>query len=374
MKYIVKIADAEYGPIDELTLLKWVDEDRINRDTEITAKLIKNWRKASDLDFLKEVLAEQNERFKTEGVAGYEEVKETAWGRFKVAIWGQIEEKAFAMSYKPDFARLSARLNAFCFDFFILILVFILLAIVGMYGAFKFATINTASNPLEPQDNLIATTIEKTSTEKKLSEGEPITDNDKSKVPAAADNTELLKGVAKDLESKADEATQKVMGKFRGKIKTTSQALKANLSSVNAPSIFADSSAGYKTGYIWVNTADNNHRYICLSANEGSARWIEVSELGKFFTLATICWLPILLLYYGISLGYFAQSPGMWYFGIFICNRNQKETYFFRAFCFTILMLIFGILMPLSVLAFKRGVHDLLCGVYVYSVVAKKPT
>jgi len=40
MDYIVRIADEEYGPVDDLTLVKWVVEDRINRDTEISSKLI----------------------------------------------------------------------------------------------------------------------------------------------------------------------------------------------------------------------------------------------------------------------------------------------------------------------------------------------
>ncbi|MDD2478432.1 MAG: RDD family protein [Victivallaceae bacterium] len=373
MKYIVKIADAEYGPVDELTLLKWIDEDRINRDTEITSKLIKDWRKASELDFLKKAITEQNARFKAEGIDGYAEQKETAWKRFKVFIWGKTEDKAFVMAYKPDFARLSARFNAFCFDFFILALVFVLFAMVGIHSAFKYAASNTASTELAGEDNLIRKVTEALTPPKNNANEKIVEEKVTSENALVTDNKALLKDTVKDFEDKADDAARKVFGKLHEKIKTSAQVPRINLDSVNVPTIFADSSAGYKIGHRWVNTADHNRHYVCLSATEENARWIKVSKLGYFFTFAMIAWLPILLLYYGISLGYFAQSPGMWYFGLFICNRDQKETYFFRAFCFTILMLLFGILMPLFVLACKRGAHDLLCGVYVYSIVAKTP-
>ena len=379
MDYIVRIADEEYGPVDDLTLVKWVVEDRINRDTEISSKLIKNWKKASELEFLKPALAEQHQRFLEQGIGGYQEKKESVWSRIKILIWGKFEERPFAMSYKPDFATLSARLNALFFDLTILGFVFIVFAGIGLLGAYKFAAANTGDSALATGDNLIlsaekAAELNERKKEQDSSQDATAKNSDEVAESEIDDNRELIKGAVKNLVDKAEAMSEKMFGKLNKELKAVKEKGEgANLKSINSPSIWADSKAGYKIGFIWVNTADNNRRYVCLDAAEERAKWIEVAKLGRYITLSIIAWLAVFMLYYGLSLGYFAQSPGMWYFGLFICNRDQKETYFFRAFCFTVMMLMLGLMMPLFVLICKRGAHDLLCGVYVYSVVAKSP-
>ncbi len=188
------------------------------------------------------------------------------------------------------------------------------------------------------------------------------------KKPSDPDSNEALlrEGMGKAGEAR-DRALEELHQKF-GEDFTKFQ--KGNFEALTPPTIYADRSAGYRRGYLWVNTADDHKRYVCLSAAEENAVWMAASDLSRIFTMSVMAFLPILLLYYAFSLGYYAQTPGMWFYGIFICRRNEEEVYFFRAFCYTLMLLTLGVLTPLFVPLFKRGPHDLLCGVYVYNVVA----
>lgn len=374
MNYIVKLGDNEYGPVDELTLTKWVEEDRIVAGTEVRSELIANWKKASDMPFLKEALANQHERLKASGVIDPNEGKEGILKRIYRVIWVQKEVKAFAMGYKPGFATLSNRFSAFCFDAVILAVVFILLSFGGFNAAISMAEKTTDQAPLAEVDNLILRK-QKAKQEEVKAKGASAVETKENPQKAKQEKTEiedneaLLEDTAKNIEKGLSEAADEVLKDL--KIDTDINLRNGNFTAETQPTIFADSSAGYHRGYIWVNTADNNKHYICLSAEEGKALWIAKSDIGYIFSKVTLYWLPIVLLYYGLTLGYYAQTPGMWFYGIFICRRNQEEVYFFRALCFALLLVLFGWLLPIVHLIFKRGLHDMLTGVYVYSIVAK---
>ncbi len=378
MNYIVKLGDNEYGPVDELTLNKWVEEDRIVADTEVRSELIANWKKASDMPFLKEALANQYERLTASGVIDPNAGKEGAFKRILKQIWAPKEVKAFAMGYKPGFATLSNRFSAFCFDAVILAIVFILFVLGGFNAAISMAEKTTDQAPLAEADNLIIrkqkakqeAQAEKIKAEAaKDQEAKETAVKPKKEKTETEDNEAMLSDTAKGIEKELGKAAGAAMKNL--KVDTDIQLKNGNFSAETQPTIFADSSAGYHRGYIWVNTTDNNKRYICISSKEGKALWLVESDLGGIFTKVALYWLPVFLLYYGLSLGYYAQSPGMWFYGIFICRRNQEEVYFFRALCFTLFLLLFGWLLLITYPIFKRGLHDMLSGVYVYSIVAK---
>lgn len=361
MNYIVKLEGTEYGPVDELTLAKWVEEDRITADTWIRSEMLENWVKASDIPCLKDVLEDQKQRIAAEGLVDPNEKQESAVAKLIGAIWGRKAVRPFAMGYKPGFASFGNRFSAFCFDGLILLAVFVALCAGGLGYALRQAQATTERAPLARTDDL-KIRKELAAPEKKAAAGRP----DKAVDPDS--NEALLRESVMKAREARDRAIKDLSEKFG---EDFARFKKGNFEATTPPTVYADRSAGYRRGYLWVNTADNNRRYICLSADEENALWLESTGLSKVFTAAAMAFLPLLLLYYAISLGYYAQTPGMWFYGIFICRRDEEEVYFFRAFCYTLLMLVFGILTPLFMLLFKRGPHDILSGVYVYSVVAK---
>ena len=89
----------------------------------------------------------------------------------------------------------------------------------------------------------------------------------------------------------------------------------------------------------------------------------------RYFTLFAIG----ALLYLGIGLGLFAQTVGMWFWGIILVKGHDEEAYPARAFAFAIAMLLMGFLSPLVTLInpAKRSVHEYLTGTRLIKVAAK---
>jgi len=83
------------------------------------------------------------------------------------------------------------------------------------------------------------------------------------------------------------------------------------------------------------------------------------------------------LLYYGLALAIYAQTVGMWFWGIMLAKRGESpddlaEAYFLRAYCFALAMILFGVLTPLTlILPRQRAIHDLLTGCVVVGIAAK---
>ncbi|GEM_PF-2135434 len=87
------------------------------------------------------------------------------------------------------------------------------------------------------------------------------------------------------------------------------------------------------------------------------------------------CYLFILgaLLYYSIALGIFAQTFGMWFWGIIITRTNLEEVFLGRAYVFTVLMLILGVITPIMLLfnPYKRALHEILSGTMLIKIAAR---
>ena len=71
----------------------------------------------------------------------------------------------------------------------------------------------------------------------------------------------------------------------------------------------------------------------------------------------------VVLLYYALSLAIFAQTVGMWYWGIFLTRHDIQEVYFLRALIYSVLLVLLGVLMIPMVYFFRRSAADLICGV-----------
>lgn len=69
------------------------------------------------------------------------------------------------------------------------------------------------------------------------------------------------------------------------------------------------------------------------------------------------------LLYYALSLAIFAQTFGMWFWGIFLARSRLGEVYFLRAYLYALLLPLLGLLMIPTVLVSRRSLADWFCGV-----------
>jgi len=90
-----------------------------------------------------------------------------------------------------------------------------------------------------------------------------------------------------------------------------------------------------------------------------------------FVFVSFIFWLS----YYAVCLGVFAQTFGMWFWGILlVCNGDDaRPVYLGRAFLYTVLMLIFGIFSPffLYISGENRALHDIFSGTQVVRISAR---
>lgn len=90
-----------------------------------------------------------------------------------------------------------------------------------------------------------------------------------------------------------------------------------------------------------------------------------------FYAFFTI-FVASILIYYGISLGIYAQTIGMWFWGIIIVKGHADEVLPARAFAFTLLMFLIGPLAPIVVFANPqhRSIHGYLTGTRLIKVTA----
>jgi uncharacterized RDD family membrane protein YckC len=137
------------------------------------------------------------------------------------------------------------------------------------------------------------------------------------------------------------------------------------------PYTLADKKAGYQTGSIWLDTT-SGEKYICLSGKPGAARWLNVKVLDRVVTVCLTILAVIALGFNAFMLGYYSQTFGMWFWGIFITKRKIAEVYFFRAFIFTLLYPLCFIFSPLFVYVFRRGLHEILTGTRLVRVFSNR--
>ncbi|MDD5598452.1 MAG: hypothetical protein PHV82_10945, partial [Victivallaceae bacterium] len=144
-----------------------------------------------------------------------------------------------------------------------------------------------------------------------------------------------------------------------------------NLTANCPPYTFADKNAGYQTSSLWMDTVANEE-YVCLSGAPGAARWLKTGDLNKILTGGLAALLLGVFVVNALCLGYYSQTFGMWFWGIFLSKRRIEEVYFFRAFVFTLLWPLCFIFSPLFVYVFQRGLHEMIAGVRLIRVFSRR--
>ncbi len=100
---------------------------------------------------------------------------------------------------------------------------------------------------------------------------------------------------------------------------------------------------------------------------------INAAGLNQSFKNYFTFFVTVVMLYYGIGLGLFAQTGGMWFWGIIIVKGYDKAVFPARAFAFTIAMFVVGIVTPVVVLLNpkRRSLQGYLTGTRLIRVAAK---
>ena len=137
------------------------------------------------------------------------------------------------------------------------------------------------------------------------------------------------------------------------------EMIQANDSGASGPARKISTVQRTPEGIVWYRGAENS-----ILIPSGSL-WLSMN-----FSILLL--VPAVLLYYGLTVGYFAQSFGMWFWGIFLVREEQlQEVYFLRSFAWTVGMVVLGIFSPLCVFFTKRALHDRICAVRLINVAGK---
>ena len=96
------------------------------------------------------------------------------------------------------------------------------------------------------------------------------------------------------------------------------------------------------------------------------------ASMHKTFYALFAFFVATILIYYGISLGIYAQTIGMWFWGIIIVKGADSEVFPARAFAFSLMMFLIGPLAPIVVFANPqhRSIHGYLTGTRLIKVTA----
>jgi hypothetical protein len=361
MQYIIKDKNnQEHGPVDAETLEKWVDEDRITAETPIRSSLMANWRTADSMEFLRERLAEQAERREKAATmmeksgSVLKDVKGRLAEKFVPPATSRFEQKRPFM-----YAKMLPRTMAGLYDFIVVLLVGAVIYCLGLLYAYYYPASKTDDSKQEiaKKDNMMIK-IDKEAEQRRVEIEERF---------EAAQKT--LKGEELEKSKEAFEAELEAEKVKTAQIK--SEVHENNLEADCPPYTLADKEAGYQTSSIWVDTTTGDE-YVCLSGAPGAARWLKTSDLNEIVTWGLAILLLGALIVNALCLGYYAQTFGMWFWGICLTKRRIGEVFFLRAFIFTLLWPLCFIFSPLFVYIFHRGLHEILADVRLVRVFSKR--
>ncbi len=114
----------------------------------------------------------------------------------------------------------------------------------------------------------------------------------------------------------------------------------------------------------------------CWGASLGLLCFLSVqggSDVNAAFHNLFLVFFLGVLLYYGIAIGVYAQTFGMWFWGIMVVTSEIKEVYLGRAYFYTILMILLGWLAPIVSFVNPKNFsfHEVLSGTRVIHIAAK---
>ena len=310
MEYIVLGSDGqEYGPVDHDTLCKWIEHGRISKDSKIRNALVKKWNIAGDMDSLKSAFSANESLQGQESMLG-QKVLKSFLGSHKEAKNGKQEKNtAFVHKYKPKPAGVLTRIFASLTD----------AILISIYGIILFFIMAWMTNTWVKVDSNIGSTL--TNLENQ-----------------AKEQAEVIQST----DTKETKMTEKDVEKQSKKLDKSDE-----LSS-------SEEAVDYET-------------------KETKASFPQKGQFSGTYYFFLFIFILSIALYYGIGLGIYAQTLGMWYWGILIVKGYKDEALPLRAFAYAVLSFIFAPITPFVVLInpIHRSIQGYLTGTRLVCLQAK---
>lgn len=387
MQFIVKEKEtgAEQGPFPEEIMIEWVDSDRIFPTSEMRNSMLPSWKKAEDFPFLKEAFQKQEARLGADNPDVNPELAEiNSTGNRFLSMFGkgkkvQSEKRtSFRNAYVADPAGFFLRMKAALTDFAVLFLVAVILGGVFTGLAFRMASSTTTSD--SPEVKSVREKIQsdaeaeakklREEAEQKKKEAEKLENMTTSE---RAKYEEEQKAAAAEAEKSKESKPKSVSPAGQDAVTQPEVPSVDSVESAVMPSAIDDVSKGFHVGSRWIDQ-DKQVIYSCISASRGYAKWINIKGLNGLFAVWMFLFVPIVILYYAVSIGLWAQTPGMWLWGIFVSRFSDlnQEAYCFRSYLFVLLSIVMCPLMPVWSFLRKRTIPEFLTDTWVIRIASKK--
>jgi len=350
MKYFVKDLDGqELGPYEQKEIEQYILEGRINGKTEVRTDLLPTWNKLSNVTIFTKALAAapppeaDEEEIARQNMTLGDKIAEWLCLNYK-EVEPSEQNTAFQNRPIPHPGGPILRYCAGLTDFAILLLIMLVMVWFGIRELHTVAINTTAKPPPEAVAETAATDADKDKAKSAKAE---------EKDTKSQDNPKDAKAKAGDKETETAEAQP--------------PAKANNAEAAAPPTINDDSTKNYDFGSTWI-VASTREKYLCIGAKEGQAQWVKAEAIGSMLHWYLAFAILLFALYYGFALGYFAQTIGMWFWGLFIIRKDNKEVYFFRAALFALLVPWLGWLVLLTGWIGGWGIHDHLTGVKILRI------
>lgn len=103
---------------------------------------------------------------------------------------------------------------------------------------------------------------------------------------------------------------------------------------------------------------------------------LQIRNAATIFLFALSLHFFFVLIYFGATLGVFAQTIGMWYYGLLLVRygEDSREVFLLRAYCYTFFMCVFWIISPIInyILGSKRALHDIITNTQIVKISARR--
>lgn len=162
MQFYVKDKEEQVlGPVDQETLMKWVETDKVFPATPVRNSMLPAWKKAEDFAFLNELLAEQEKRLGEDHPDVHPELEEqNRFGNRLKSVFSREKKKenapvrtSFQNAYVPDPPGLGLRMRAALYDWIVLLAAALVIGGVGTGAAFlKAASQTDSSSPFVTEE------------------------------------------------------------------------------------------------------------------------------------------------------------------------------------------------------------------------------
>jgi len=368
------------GPVDESDIVKMIHEGYITGDTAIRSSLLPEYRTVAEVENFKEALAQ------SPGAAAAQEIP-TELGvieRLKIASQpdrAKAESTAYQGKYRVADASFKHRLYAAAMDCLIFAIVgsifcapgFSRLRAEGEVAVLPIAEERAEEDPgnaeltfeedgaaenvarryiapgaLRRMDNAIETRNQQTADAAEYGTPEPQPAKSRQTASRPASRKPAAKPAPQTAENDPDVIITE--GETRYVVKSQPKLLGKVL-----PSRFPR--------FHFYDTKVLQDGRIQIRLNDDQVLRVSAAACNAAFTWPCFWLIFFVLLYYTFSFAVFAQSAGMWFWGIFLTRTDEREVYFLRALAYAALLPVLGIFMIPSVLICRRSLADLICGV-----------